>query len=147
MLGFDPKVVVHQVMVKHGVRLIKQAQRRFWLELVSHIEIEIDKLFKVGFIREVRYPTWIVNIILVKKNNGQISVCVDFRDLNNVFLKDELSLPIIELMVDATIGHEALSFMDGSLGYNQIRMTPKDEKLTVFRTQRVFIVTKWCLLD
>ena len=126
MLGFDPKVVVHQVMVKHGVRLIKQAQRRFWLELVSHIEIEIDKLFKVGFIREVRYPTWIVNIILVKKNNGQISVCVDFRDLNNVFLKDELSLPIIELMVDATIGHEALSFMDGSSGYNQIWMAPRD---------------------
>ena len=45
-------------------------------------------------------------------------------------------------MVDATTGHEALSFMDGSLGYNQIRMTLRDEKLIAFRTQRVFIVTK-----
>ena len=37
-------------------------------------------------------------------------------------------------MVDATTGHETLSFMDGSLGYNQIRMNPKDEELTAFRT-------------
>ena len=116
--SLDPKVAAHQLVMKHGVQPIKEAQRRFRLELVSQIETEIDKLIEAGFIREVRYPTWIVNIILVKKNNGQISVCVDFRDLNNVFLKDELSLPIIELMVDATIGHEALSFMDGSLKYN-----------------------------
>ncbi|KAG9449555.1 hypothetical protein H6P81_009520 [Aristolochia fimbriata] len=40
-------------------------------------------------------------------------------------------------MVDATTGHEALSFMDGSSGYNQIRMDPKDEELTAFRTPKV----------
>ena len=37
-------------------------------------------------------------------------------------------------MIDATTGHEALSFMDGSSGYNQIRMNPKDEELIAFRT-------------
>ena len=39
-------------------------------------------------------------------------------------------------MVDATTGHEALSFIDGSLGYNQICMAPKDEELTAFRTPK-----------
>ncbi|KAL0427297.1 UNVERIFIED_CONTAM: hypothetical protein Slati_2904500 [Sesamum latifolium] len=39
-------------------------------------------------------------------------------------------------MIDATTGHEALSFMDGSSGYNQIRMAPKDEELTAFRTPK-----------
>lgn len=39
-------------------------------------------------------------------------------------------------MIDATTGHEALSFMYGSSGYNQIRMVPKDEELTVFRTPK-----------
>ena len=67
---------------------------------------------------------------------------MDFRDLNNACPKDELSLPIIELMVDATIGHEALSFMDGSLGYNQIWMAPRDEKLTAFCTPKGITVTK-----
>ena len=45
-------------------------------------------------------------------------------------------------MVDATIGHEALSFMDGSLGYNQIWMAPRDEKLTAFCTPKGITVTK-----
>ena len=90
----------------------------------------------MGFIREVQYPKWIANIIPVKKKNGQIRVCVDFCDLNNACPKDDFPLPITEVMVDATTGHEALSFMDGSSGYNQIQMNPKDEQLTAFRTPK-----------
>ncbi|KAG9446513.1 hypothetical protein H6P81_012641 [Aristolochia fimbriata] len=86
--------------------------------------------------REVKYPSWIANIVPVKKKTGQIRVCVDFRDLNKACPKDYFPLPITELMVDATTGHEALSFMDGSSGYNQIRMDPKDEELTAFCTPK-----------
>ncbi|KAM1693092.1 hypothetical protein COP1_032428 [Malus domestica] len=50
--------------------------------------------------------------------------------------EDNFPLPIIEIMVDATTGHEALSFMDGSSGYNQIRMALEDEELTAFRTPK-----------
>ena len=77
-----------------------------------------------------------MNIIPIKKKNGQISVCVDLRDLNNACPKDDFPLPIIKLMVDATTGHEALSFMDGSSSYNQIRMAPRDEELTTFCTPK-----------
>ncbi|KAK4382998.1 Transposon Tf2-11 polyprotein [Sesamum angolense] len=79
---------------------------------------------------------WISSIVPVRKKNGQIRVCVDFRDLNNACPKDDFSLPIVELMIDATTGHEALSFMDGSSGYNQIRMAPADEELMAFRTPK-----------
>ena len=82
--------------------------------------MEIVKLIEVGFIREVKYLTWIANIVPMKKKNGKIRVCVNFRDLNNVCPRDDISLPIIELMVDATTAHGTLSFMGGSLGYNQI---------------------------
>jgi len=37
-----------------------------------------------NFIHEVKYPTWSPNIVLVRKKNGQLHVCVDFKDLNNV---------------------------------------------------------------
>ncbi|KAL0304643.1 UNVERIFIED_CONTAM: hypothetical protein Sangu_3071500 [Sesamum angustifolium] len=47
---------------------------------------------------------------------------------------DNFPLPIIELMVDATTGHEVLSFTDGLSGYNQIRVSPKDEECTTFCT-------------
>ena len=63
-------------------------------------------------------------------------MCVDFRDLNNACPKDDFSLPITEVMVDATTSHEALSFMDGSSRYNQIRMNPKDKELTAFSTPK-----------
>ena len=91
-------------------------------------------MIETGFIREVKHSTWIANIVLVNKKNGQIRVCVDLRYLNNACPKDDFPLPIIELMVDATTAHEALSFMDGSSGYNQIRMAPKDDGLTAFCT-------------
>ena len=50
--------------------------------------------------------------------------------------KDNFSLPIIELMIEATTSHEALSFMVGLLGYNQIWLEPMDEKLIAFRTPK-----------
>ena len=45
-------------------------------------------------------------------------------------------MPIIEFLVDATTGYEALCFMDGSFGYSQIRMSPKYEECTAFRTPK-----------
>ena len=74
---------------------------------------EVDKLIKAGFIKEIQYPRWLANIVPVEKKNGQIRVCVDFRDLNRACPKDDFPLPITEMVVDATTGFEALSFMDG----------------------------------
>ena len=65
---------------------------------------------------------------------SQIHVNVDFLDLNNVCSKYEFLLSIIELLVDATTSHEALSFINGSLGYNQMRMELKNEELNAFCT-------------
>ncbi|KAL0292680.1 UNVERIFIED_CONTAM: hypothetical protein Sangu_3251600, partial [Sesamum angustifolium] len=90
---------------------------------------KVNKLIEVGFIREVKYPMWISNILPVRKKNGQIRVCLDFRNLNNACPKDDFPLSIVELMIYATTSHEALSFMNGSSGYNQIRMALVDEEL------------------
>ncbi|KAM2200491.1 hypothetical protein ACFX1R_000437 [Malus domestica] len=134
MPGLVPIIVMHRLVVKPGTRPIKQTQRRYQSELIPQIEVEINKLIEAGFIREVQYPKWISNIVIVFKKSGQIRVCIDFRDLNDACPKDDFPLPIIEIMVDATTGHEALSFMDGSSGYNQIRMALEEKELTAFRT-------------
>ena len=52
-------------------------------------------------------------------------MCVDFRDLNKASPKDEFSLPHIDVLVDNTAGHALFAFMDGFLGYNQIKMALK----------------------
>lgn len=102
MPGLDPNVAVHRLAVSSQCRYVKQAPRRFRPELQVQINAEIDKLINAGFIREVQYPTWLASIVPVKKKNGQIRICIDFRDLNNACPKDEFPLPITELLVDAT---------------------------------------------
>ena len=70
----------------------------------------------------------------MKKKNGQIRCCVDFRNLNKACLKDEFPLPNIDLLVDSAAGSSMFSFMDGYSGYNQIHMAAKDVEKTAFRT-------------
>ena len=74
------------------------------------------------------------NIVLVKKKNGQIRCCIDFKNLNKVCPKDEFPLPNMDLLIDSAAGSAMFSFMDEFSGYNQIRMAPKDMEKTAFRT-------------
>ena len=87
---------------------------------------EVEKLLVAGFIREVYYPEWLANVVMVKKSNGKWRMCVDFTDLNRTCPKDSFPLPRIYQLVDSTADHELLTFMDDFLGYNQIRMNKED---------------------
>ena len=60
--------------------------------------------------------------------------CVDFRNLNKAYPKDELPLPNVDMLIDSVAGYAIFSFMDGFSGYNRIRMSPKDAAKTTFRT-------------
>jgi hypothetical protein len=62
------------------------------------------------------------NIVVVPKKEDKIRVCVDFRDLNWISLKDNFSLPHLDMLVDNASRSSTYSFMDGFLGYNQIKM-------------------------
>ena len=66
----------------------------------------------VEFIREVKYLNWLENVVVVPKKNGKWRVCVDYTNLNDVCPKNSFLLPQINQIVDATIGHGMLSFLD-----------------------------------
>jgi len=78
----------------------------------------------------------------VKKKNGKWRDCIDFTNLNEACPKDSYPLLRIDQLVDATAGHELLSFMDAYSGYNQIKMHPLDEDKTVFTTGGEFTATR-----
>ncbi|KAL5550182.1 hypothetical protein UlMin_000358 [Ulmus minor] len=136
MPGIDPKVIVHRLNIDPSFRPVKQKRRTFNTERYMAINTEVDKLLKANSIREVNYPEWIANVVLVKKANGNWRVCVDFTDLNKACPKDSFPLPRIDQLVDATAGHELLSFMDAYSGYNQIRMHQPDQEHTAFLTDQ-----------
>jgi hypothetical protein len=136
MPGLDPRVATHKLAIDPQFRPVKQQPRRFRPELQDSIIAEVDKLITAGFIKEVQYARWLANIVPVGKKNGQIRICVDFRDLNRACPKDDFPIPITEMVVDSTTGYGALSFMDGSSGYNQIKMDENDAIDTAFRTPK-----------
>ena len=91
-------------------------------------------MLAVGFVKPIQHPHWLSNIVPVKKKNGQIRCCVDFRNLNKACPKDEFPLPNMDLLIDYAAGSAMFSFMDGFRGYNQIRMALKDVEKIAFRT-------------
>ena len=82
----------------------------------------------------MEYPEWLANVVLVKKANGKWRLYIDFTDVNRACPKDSFPLPRIDLIVDATAGHELLSFMDAFSDYNHISMDLVDQEKTLFIT-------------
>ena len=97
---------------------------------------EVRKLLEADFIREVCYPDWLANVVMVKKANEKWRMCVDFTNLNRACPKDNYPLPQIDTLVDSTARHELLSFMDTFSGYNQIKMNEDDQERTSFVTSQ-----------
>ena len=107
----------------------------FAFERDNAIKEEIQKLTVAKFIREVYYPDWLANVVMVKKANGKWRMCVDFTDLNKACPKDSYPLPCIDQLVDSTASHRLLSFIDAFSGYNQIKMDEADQERTSFITR------------
>ena len=133
MPGLDPGLVVHSLNVDLGTKPVIQPARIFHTEIEDQITQEVKKLLAVEF-KPIQSPKWLSNLVPVKKKNGQIQCCMDFRNLNKACPKDEFPLPNIDLLIDSTIGSSMFSFMDGYNGYNQIHMAAKDVEKTTFRT-------------
>ena len=93
-------------------------------------------MLEVDFIQEVYYPDWLANAVMVKKANGKWRICVDFTDLNRTYPKDSYPLPRIDTLVNLTVRHQLLSFMDALSRYNQIRMEEANQEKTSFVTSQ-----------
>ena len=126
MLGLDMSLATHKLNINPSHRLVKEAPRVFCHKLELQIKVEVENLLKVGFIRPIKNPKWLANVVPVKRKNGQIRICIYFRDLNKAYPKDEFPLPNVDTLIDATAAHQRFSFMDYFSGYNQIKMHRDD---------------------
>ena len=112
MPGLDIDIVVHQLPLREEYMPVKQKLRRVKSEMLLKIKEEV----------------------LVPKKDGKVRMCVDYRDLNRASPKDNFPLPHIDTLVDNMAKHSLFSFMNGFLGYNQIRMASEDMEKTTFLT-------------
>ncbi|XP_028056932.1 uncharacterized protein LOC114260927 [Camellia sinensis] len=112
------------------------------LEKVLVKEDDTEKYFLIGAIREVQYPQWLSNTVVVKKKNGKWRVRVDFTCLNKACPKDSFSLPNIDQLVDSTAGHERMSFLDAYSGYHQYHCLVRIKKTQHLSLQGELTATK-----
>ena len=96
------------------------------------IEKEVKKLLDVKIIVPLRYSDWVANLVPVRKKNGEIRLCVDFRNLNRSSLKDNYPLPKMDHVLERVVGANQMFMIDGFSRYNQIAMNKQDREKTAF---------------
>ena len=101
----DPNFICHHLNVNPSITPKRQPHRHPSKEHVEAVKSEVTKLKQAGAIKEVFYPQWLANTIVVKKKIGKWRMCVDFTDLNRACPKDPFPMFRIDQLVDTTIGH------------------------------------------
>ena len=86
--GVDPDFICHHLNVNPSTIPKKQSPRRPSKEHADAIREDVMKLKKAGAVKEVFYPEWLANTVVVKKKSGKWRVCVNFTDLNKACPKD-----------------------------------------------------------
>jgi len=102
--------------------------------LLPLIEKEVRKLFDAGIIVPLHFSDWLSNLVPVRKKMSEIRLCVDFRNLNRVSLKDNYPLPKMDHVLQRVVGARIMSLLDGFSGYNQILDHPEGQYKTTFTT-------------
>ena len=92
----DPEFICHHLNVNPLVVPKKQPLRRPSKEHAEAVRDEVAKLKQAEAIKEVFYPEWLANTVVVKKKSGKWHVCVDFTDLNKACPKDPFPMPKID---------------------------------------------------
>ena len=110
--GVDPKFIVHKFNVDPSFPHKKQKLRKSAKEHVEVVRLEVRRLKEAGAIREIFFPEWLANTMVVKKKNSKWKVCVDFTDLNRACPKDPFPMPKIDQLIYAMNGHLRMSFLD-----------------------------------
>jgi hypothetical protein len=120
--GVDRDIIEHTLKTDEKIAPKKQKLRKMSEEKVKAVEAEVQRLQDAKVIREVLYPVWLANTILVKKKNGKWRMCVDFTDLNKARKKDDFPLERVDKFMDDAANSEMLSLLDMFSGYHQIRV-------------------------
>jgi hypothetical protein len=101
---------------------------------VAELKVQLKELLDKGYISPSSSP-WGCPTLFVKKKDQSLRLCVDYRSLNAVTVKNEYPLLCIDILFDQLAGAKVFSEVDLYLGYHQIKIHPEDVPKTAFSTR------------
>ena len=128
----------HKLKVSPTSWPVQKKIRRFHPNKQKIIQMEIDKLLIAKFVREFKYPNWLVKMVVVPKKKRRWWVYVDYTNLNDTCPKDSFYLSRIDQIVNATVRHGMFFFLDSFFGYHQILIFQPEEKTTFITPQGLY---------
>ncbi|KMQ85049.1 krab-a domain-containing protein [Lasius niger] len=126
------EIVKHVINIKDSSP-IKQVPRPISIHMQKEVDEIIEEMKEQKVIKESQSP-WVSPAVLVRKKDGTIRFCVDYRRLNAVTIKDPL--PRIDDILDQLSGNSWFSTLDLKSGYWQIKIRPEDREKTAFSVGR-----------
>ena len=135
MKGILGDLSVMRIPLKEGTKSVRQRPYRLNPRYKEKVRQELDKMIGVGIIEAVEESEWVSPMVVQdKKTKGEIRICADLRKLNDAFVHDPFPTPFTDEVLDNVGGQEVYSFIDGFLGYHQIKIHKEDRHKTTFAT-------------
>lgn len=133
--GLPPKRAHdHSIELLPGAQPVSKPAYRLSATENDELKRQLDKLIAHGHIRASRSPFG-SPVLFVKKKDGTQRMCVDYRALNNITVKNAYPLPRVDELLDRLSGAKYFSKIDLQQGYHQVRVNPADVEKTAFRTR------------
>ncbi|GJR32169.1 putative reverse transcriptase domain-containing protein [Tanacetum coccineum] len=133
--GLPPtRQVEFQIDLVPGAAPVARAPYRLAPSEMKELADQLQELSDKGFIRPSSSP-WGAPVLFVKKKDGSLRMCIDYRELNKLTVKNRYPLPRIDDLFDQLQGSSVYSKIDLRSGYHQLRVREEDISKTAFRTR------------
>jgi hypothetical protein len=133
--GMPPDRDVEFVIeLQRGTTPISQMPYKMTPKELAELKVQLNELLDKGYIRPISSP-WGCPTLFVKKKDQSLRLCVDYRPLNAVTIKNKYPLPRIDILFDQLAGARVFSTVDLRSGYHQIKIHPEDVPKTAFSTR------------
>ena len=121
-----------EIELAPGIEPISVAPYRMAPVMLKELKVQMEELLSKGFVKTSTSP-WGAPVLFVKKKDGSLRLCIDYRQLNKVTIRNQYPLPIIDDLFDQLQGAKVFSKIDLRSGYHQLKVRREDVPKTAFR--------------